>query len=142
MTHFGAFILAVAMAGGVLTQESKDNPGAVALQGTWVLTTVNGQSAEGGPPLTLTFAGDKYHQTVGGDVNERGTFKIDSSKTPMAIDLTIVEGDDAGKTQLGILQVTGETLQVAFDTPGRGQRPTDFTIKEGVLVASARKTKP
>jgi hypothetical protein len=60
----------------------------------------------------------------------------------MTIDLTIVEGDDAGKTQLGIIEVTGDTFQAALDTPGAGQRPTDFSIKEGVIVFSGKKAKP
>ena len=143
MTHFGILTMAILLATGpLLTQESKDTGGAT-LQGTWVMTTLNGQSApEAGPQLTLTFAGDKYHQAVGGDVNERGTFRVDSSKKPMTIDLTIVEGDDAGKTQLGIIEVTGDTLRASLDRPGAGQRPTDFNLTEGVLVFAAKKTKP
>jgi uncharacterized protein (TIGR03067 family) len=143
MTHLGLFMMALALASSVVTQESKDNAGVAALQGTWLITTINGQStAEGSPPLTLTFAGGKYHQAVGGDVNERGTFRIDPLKKPMTIDLTIIEGDDAGKTQLGIIEVMGDTFQASLDTPGAGQRPTDFTIREGVLVFSGKKTNP
>ena len=143
MTHLGLFMMAIALASSVVTQESKVNAGVAALQGTWLITTFNGQSAtEGSPPLTLTFAGDKYHQAVGGDVNERGTFRIDPSKKPMTIDLTIIEGDDAGKTQLGIIEVIGDTFQASLDTPGGGQRPTDFTVREGVLVFSGKKTNP
>lgn len=140
MTRFAVFVLAIALGGSVLTQEAKD-AGATALQGTWLITTLNGQSApEGGPQLTLTFAGDKYHQTLGGDVNERGTFKLDTSKKPMTIDLTIVEGDDAGKTQLGIIEVTGDTFRASLDTPGAAQRPADFNLKDGVLVFSGKKS--
>ena len=141
MTRFAILALAIALGGGVLTQQEAKDAGATALQGTWLITTLNGQSApEGGPQLTLTFAGDKYHQTVGGDVNERGTFKLDTSKTPMTIDLTIVEGDDAGKTQLGIIEVTGDTFRASLDTPGAAQRPTDFNLKDGVLVFSGKKS--
>lgn len=112
-----------------------------ALQGTWVLTSINGQEAppSGAPELSITFTGDKYHQTLGGEINERGSYKIDSSKKPMTIELTITEGQDAGKTQLGVFEVTADTLRAHFDTPGANQRPTDFTAKEGSLLFVAKK---
>jgi uncharacterized protein (TIGR03067 family) len=111
-----------------------------ALQGTWVVTSMNGQDAPAGAPeLSITFTGDKYHQALGGDVNERGSYKIDTSKKPMTIELTITEGQDAGKTQLGVFEVTADTLRANLDTPGANQRPSDFTAKEGSLLFVAKK---
>ena len=84
-----------------------------------MITSINGQTApQGSPEMTLTFTGDTYHQTLGGEVNERGTIKLDASKKPMTIDLIITEGPDAGKTQLGIFEVTGDTVRASLDTPG------------------------
>src|SRR5262245_1534265 len=81
-------LAAIVFATGVLAQQSKEPTGAAALQGTWQVTSINGESApDGTPPLTLTFTGDKYQQALGGEVNERGTMKIDGSKKPMTIDL-------------------------------------------------------
>ena len=112
------------------------------LQGTWVITSINGQATpEGSPEMTLTFTGDKYHQTLGGEVNERGTIKLDKSKKPMMIDLIIAEGDDAGKTQLGIIEVSGDTVRANLDTPGLQQRPPDFTIKEGFVMFVGRRSR-
>ena len=143
MTQFGMFIAAIALTTGFLTQGAKGTTGAAALQGTWVISSLNGQSApEGSPELKLTFAGDKYHQTLGTEVNERGTFKVDASKQPMTIDLIITEGQDAGKTQLGVFEVTGDTLRASLDTPGAAQRPADFTSKDGVLSFVGKKSKP
>jgi len=142
MTHLSLFVAAIAMATGVLTQGSKDTAGGAALQGTWTLVTLNGQPApEGAPELTLTFSGDTYNQALAGVVNERGTIKVDASKKPMTIDLGIAEGDDAGKTQLGIIEVTGDTLRACFAAPGAAGRPTDFTVKEGVIVFVGKKAK-
>jgi uncharacterized protein (TIGR03067 family) len=94
------------------------------LQGTWILTSINGQTAPtGAPEVSLTFAGDTYHQTIGGEVNERGTIKLDPTKKPVAIDLLITEGSAAGKTQLGIVEVTDGTIRCSLDTPGAAQRP-------------------
>ena len=142
MTYFSMFIAGIALAAGVLAQDSKDTKGAAALQGTWVITSINGQTApEGSPEMTLTFAGDKYHQTLGGEVNERGTIKLDASKKPMTIDLIITEGSDAGKMQLGIIEVTGDTVRANLDTPGINQRPTDFTVKEGFVMFEGKRKK-
>lgn len=59
----------------------------------------------------MTFKGNTYHQPYGGKVNERGTFKIDTAKKPMTMDLTITEGSDAGKAQPGIFEVSGDILR-------------------------------
>jgi uncharacterized protein (TIGR03067 family) len=143
MTHFSMVIAGVALAASVFAQAPKKTTGAAALQGTWVITSLNGQPApEGSPEMTLTFTGDKYHQTVGGEVNERGTIKVDASKKPMTIDLIIAEGQDAGKTQLGLFEVTGDTLRANLDTPGAKQRPADFTVKEGSIMFTGKKKKP
>jgi uncharacterized protein (TIGR03067 family) len=142
MTRFGIVIALIGLSTGVLAQGSKGRDGTAALQGTWAVTSLNGQAIpDGAPELTLTFSGNKYHQTLAGQVNERGTFKVDASKKPMTIDLAITEGDDAGKTQLGIIEVTGDTMRCNLDTPGAGQRPADFTVKNGVMFAG-KKQKP
>lgn len=142
MTQLGMLIMGFALATGVFAQESKQATGAAALQGTWVITSLGGQTmTDGAPELKLTFTGDTYHQTLGGEVNERGTIKIDASKKPMTIDLMITEGSDAGKTQLGVIEVTGDTMRASLDTPGAGQRPTDFTVKDGVIVFAGKRSK-
>ena len=91
--------------------------------------------------MSLTFTGDKYHQTLGAEVNERGTIKVDASKKPMMIDLIITEGQDAGKTQLGVFEVTGGEIRANLNTPGTTLRPPDFTIKEGFIMFVGKKKK-
>ena len=143
MTHFSMLFAGIALAAALAGQDPKPGTGAAALQGTWIITSVNGQTApEGSPQMTLTFAGDKYHQTVGSEVTERGTIKVDASKKPMTIDLMIAEGSDAGKTQLGVIELSGDTLRANLDTPGARQRPSDFTVKEGFVMFEGKKKKP
>lgn len=138
----GALIAGIAFATSVLAQESTPT-NAAALQGTWVITSLNGDSMPmGAPELTLTFTGDAYHQAVGGDVNERGRIKVDASKKPMTIDFVITEGDDAGKAQLGVIEVSGDTMRASLDIPGAGRRPTDFTVKDSVIAMAGKKRKP
>jgi len=147
MTHICMIIAGFALAVGAAAQqpkapEPKAPAGAAVLQGTWVITSINGQSApEGSPEMTLTFTGDKYQQAVGGAVNERGRIKIDASKKPMAIDLIIAKGSDAGKTQLGIIEVTGDAIRANLDIPGSQQRPADFNMKEGSIMFLGKKKK-
>ena len=144
MTQLCMVVVALAVSTGVYAQAGAKGAAAAkaaaaALQGTWILTTVNGEPLS--EELALTIAGDKYHQTVGGAVNERGTIKIDTTKKPMTIDLVIAEGSDAGKTQLGIIEVTGDTIRGNLDRPGAAQRPTDFNIKDGAIMFVGKKKK-
>jgi len=141
MTYTSTILMALAVATGIFAQQGKEATGAAALQGTWTIESINGQSAqEGTPPMTLSFDGDKYSQAIGTDVNERGAFKLDASKKPTPIDLTIMEGGDAGKTQLGIVEVEGDKLRICFAMAGGTERPGDFIVKDGFLmVLGARK---
>ena len=141
MTYLSTLIVGIALAASTAAQDPKAAKGTAALQGTWVIASINGQAApEGAPPMTLTFAGDKYTQEVGGQVDERGTFKVNASAKPMTIDLSIVEGADAGKTQLGIFEVSGDTLRAHLDTPGTQQRPTDLTARAGSILFVAKRS--
>jgi len=108
------------------------------MQGTWVLTTQDGQplSPNG---LTITITGDKYAQAEGGTVNERGTMKLDATKKPMWLDLTITEGNDAGKHQVGLIEVTGGTMKGVFAPAGSTTRPTSLTPAQGVISFAGKK---
>lgn len=140
MMRFALALFAIALAAPLSAQKAAAP--AAALQGTWIFQSINGQApGETAPEMTLTFKGSDYHQTVGGKVNERGTFKVDASKKPMTIDLTIVEGDDAGKSQPGIFEVSGDTLRANFAFAGGTTRPTDMKQAEGFLLLVAKKKK-
>ena len=146
MKHLAMVAMLLTLTAGALAQGAKPaDPNAAALaslQGKWVIASLNGQSVgEGGMEVSLTFTGDKYAQTMNGEVNERGSIKLDASKKPMTIDLMITEGDDAGKTQLGVIEVTGDKLTANFDIPGAGQRPPDLSPREGSLLFMATKAK-
>ena len=127
-----------------VSASAQNPPAAVArelvpLQGTWVLTSPDGQGMMPGGELALVITGNAYAQTVNGEVNERGTIKLDPTKKPMALDLMIAEGNDAGKTQLGLIEVSGDTMKGALNTPGDSVRPSDFSPKEGVIMFVGKK---
>lgn len=68
--------------------------------------------------------------TVGGQMFMKAKFVVDPSKKPKTIDYTMTGGPTAGKTQLGIYELDGDTVKFCFSAPGK-DRPTDFTTKEG-----------
>jgi uncharacterized protein (TIGR03067 family) len=148
-----AALIVIALPAGLGAQATKPAPPkpaankpstgkpAAALQGTWIITTVNGQPA-GPPELTLTFKGDTYEQALDGKVNERGTIKLDTSKKPMTVDFAITEGSDTGKGQLGIIEVTADTLRASFDQPNAGKRPADFEVRAGEIAVVGKRKKP
>jgi len=113
---------------------------ATALQGTWNVTLFNGEPAPEGA-IALQFEGNKYAVIISGGVDETGTFKLDATKTPWTFDLTILEGSDAGKLQLGILEMKGDAIHGLLAMPGGATRPANFDSADGAIgfVAAKRK---
>jgi uncharacterized protein (TIGR03067 family) len=105
------------------------------VQGAWTMTMANGQDLAGsGQDVLVTITDDKYVQTVNGQVVEKGSFKIDETKKPFALDILIVEGDEAGQKQLAIfeLDAAGKTMKVAISQAGAPVRPSGFAVAEGI----------
>jgi uncharacterized protein (TIGR03067 family) len=101
------------------------------LQGNWAVATFNGQDVPSEARSFLVFNGDKYEQWNNGSVDERGTIKIDPKTKPMSIDLIITEGNDAGKTQPGVYELTDSTtLSIGLAVPGNTTRPSAIANAE------------
>jgi len=103
-------------------------------QGTWTF-----ESSEAGgkalpaaqlKELVLTFEGDKHTVKKGNEVIQVGTQKLDPSKSPKTIDVTMTEGPSKGAVMLGIYEFNGDTLKVCFDSGGK-KRPTEFNSPPG-----------
>jgi len=87
------------------------------IQGSWQAVSLNGQNLPNGMEMTLSFSGDKYENWVNGALDERGTVK----------------------TQLGLVEVNGDSLILSFATPGNPTRPK--TPSDAELYAVLRKKK-
>ena len=110
------------------------------LQGNWAITSFNGQDVPSEAQAFLVFNGDKYEQWNNGSVDERGTIRIDPKTKPMSIDLIITEGNDAGKTQPGVYELTDSTtLSIGLAVPGTTTRPS--AIANAELQVWLRKAK-
>src|SRR5262249_17685760 len=116
-------ISSVASGGGAKTDEDK-------IQGKWV-AELEGKKAE------FDFTKDKWSLAFSsGDKKQlfKGTFKLNATKKPKEIDLTITDGDKPdfnGKTSLGIYSIDGDVLKWAGSEPGKTERPTEFPAKVG-----------
>src|ERR1051326_2806191 len=95
---------------------------AAKLQGAWTVLTVeqNGKPDPKGQGARIVFAGDTFTRTAGNQI-AKGTFKLDATAKPPAIDTTYTEGPEKGKTFQGIYSLEGDTLKLCYS-----QRPTEF----------------
>ena len=102
--------------------------------GTWTFESskVGGKELAAGElkGLILVFEGDKHTVKKGDEVIQVGTQKLDLSKSPKTIDVTVAEGLNKGAVMLGIYEFDGDTLKVCFDPQGT-KRPTAFKSPPG-----------
>ena len=105
------------------------------LTGNWAVTTFNGQTVPTDAQAFLVFKGDKYEQWNNGAVDERGTIKLNPKTKPLSVDLIITEGNDAGKTQPGVYELTApDTLSIGLAIPGSETRPSAIAQAELQVV--------
>jgi uncharacterized protein (TIGR03067 family) len=104
------------------------------LEGTWAL--VSGQDqGKPVPPEKLEGNLVVFSKTtiVANDKDNKKVFvmsyKLNPAQKPRAIDMTISEGPQKGKSAKGIYKLEGDTLQLAYSIGG--DRPTSFTTKKG-----------
>jgi hypothetical protein len=50
------------------------------------------------------------------------------------MDLIITEGDDAGKTQLGLIEVAEDTMKGALNVPGGADRPIGLAAGDAAIT--------
>lgn len=81
--------------------------------------------------LTLELSSGKY-VLRGAESPDEGTWTIDVSKKPYAMDIKGVEGPNKGKTFLCIFETEGDALKVCYDLAGK-KRPTKFDSPKKTL---------
>jgi uncharacterized protein (TIGR03067 family) len=150
-------VMTVFMAGLLLSivpaaEEKKDDTkkDQEALQGTWKAVSSEQGGKEQGDEAkehTLTFEKDTFTVKRGDQVQVKGTFKLDPSKKPKAIDMTVTESrrdEHKGKEMHGIYEMTKDGLKWCTSMPGDTDRPKEFSTKEGTrdLCVTLKKDKP
>jgi uncharacterized protein (TIGR03067 family) len=123
--------LAILLAGGIaIGGDAKDDM--AKLKGTWVHEG-DGKKHElkfGKGTFTVTFSSSDKKGHV------KGKFKIDASKKPKHMDLTITDVDGVpdefkGKTSHAIYAIDGDSLKWCANKPGDDGRASEFPDKEG-----------
>jgi uncharacterized protein (TIGR03067 family) len=120
-------LLAVVFASAGVVAGGDDKGDLKQLAGIW--SVVSARKAGKDAPeneiknIRLVFSEDKITIKVGEKPVE-GSFKIDPSKKPRQIDITLK--DETGK---GIYQFKGDTLEICLSIPGQA-RPTEFKAPE------------
>jgi len=89
-----------------------------------------------------TFTDDTFIVTLAdGSIVIKGTFKLDPTREPKAIDWTDTFGVDAGKTFLAIYSLEGD--QLVFCAADEGQeRPTEFRTRLGQVLRVCQRETP
>ena len=102
------------------------------MQGDWMVLslTVNGMKYpdEEAQSLFRTVEGNSYQVARFSKAVGKGTFQLDPSAMPKAIDSS--PAADPSKPILGIYEFDGDTLKICNAPPGR-PRPSDFEAKAG-----------
>jgi uncharacterized protein (TIGR03067 family) len=129
----------VAILGSVADGGDKTAP---KIEGTWQVTSItfpDGKKVSGDKLAeakgTYVFKNGKFKATIDGKEVSSGTFKVDATQKPAAIDLTY--GD---KTHLGIFMIDGDTLTLAEGNAGK-QRPKAFESGPDLLLTVLKRAK-
>ncbi len=114
------------------------------LNGVWVATGAESGGtklpAEDIKDIRLTI-NDGTYTIRGKDDEQKGTFKIDPTKKPMTIDITLETGANKGKTQLAIYDLQLGVLKLCGGDADKKERPTTFDTKNkpGVTLVTFKK---
>lgn len=118
------------LAGGLLLLSSRLAALDLAdLAGTWVhqRLEVGGNAVEDDnvASMQMEIQGSKYTFRMG-DTVAKGTLKLDTTKSPAWLDISEVDGPNAGRTLAGVAEVTPEGWRLALDIQG-GSRPSSVS---------------
>jgi uncharacterized protein (TIGR03067 family) len=131
MNKFFATFVCLALASLTGVAQSGDKSGAK-LDGKWIEI---GGTADGNKlpdelisqrKFVFVFKNGKYTFAKGGKVFEAGTYKVDTTKTPVAIDLLDNEGFEKTGEKLGVLKLDGDTLTLSFNIFNAKKRPENL----------------
>ena len=122
--------VATLVVAGACAAEKENNANiASRMSGTWscVAATINGKPLADSTvkKLHLTMSDTRYKTERNDEVLFDSTYRLDTAKTPMHINMVGTEGDLAGKEAQGIIAMEGDTLKICYTMPGK-PRPDSF----------------
>ena len=133
IVRLGIVVLAAGLLAAAPDDSDKVKKDVAALKGKWALTgmTINGRAYPENllKSIGATFDAKTYAQTQNGKALEEGEFVIDPEKSPKALDFKITKGPDAGKTQLAVYEIDGDSLTFCVTEAGSKKRPEALEAK-------------
>lgn len=97
------------------------------LQDGWIITEIGGEAMDrNAAPISVLFLESEYFIKRDTDTLEAGTYTLTPQGDGTWIDFRIREGENAGKTQLGLVKIEGRELYWCMGEAGSGYRPTYF----------------
>jgi uncharacterized protein (TIGR03067 family) len=145
--------LAAALMLAAAPREAQDQADKAQLQGTWRLAAVeidkkpiDMQSLKDDKGVmvgTLAIKGDAYSFRLGKDRLEI-VYKLIPDAKPKAIDLTVTEGPQKGKTYRAIYRLEGDTYTVCRHVEPEKERPTEFATRpdSGLMLVVWKRDQP
>jgi uncharacterized protein (TIGR03067 family) len=136
MFGVGAMVLALAVTSGAIAQQKQSrSPARHKLPNGTELWKLVGHAHDGKKATaavrSVGVAYDGNNFTLAhGRSHTIGRYKLDPSKSPMQIDMTITSGSDKGASIKGIYEVKGDKLIACYAPPGKA-RPTAFSSRPG-----------
>lgn len=119
-----------------LEQQADADKGGLELQGEWLAVEFRTSGTSAPAHLLenarLEIKADHITWYSGkGDSNRKSTFKLDPSKSPKQIDITILDAPNQSKTALGIYELQKGRLRICHALTK--DRPKDFKTERGEL---------
>jgi uncharacterized protein (TIGR03067 family) len=115
------------------------------LAGTWQVVPLEGSEGNkdaqaAAKKMKITIDGDKYTVFSEGKVTQEGTLRIDPSKTPKTLDMTVTKGGGKGRVVECIYQLDKDTLRLCTALTGKG-RPDKFASTPDSAVTKLTREK-
>jgi uncharacterized protein (TIGR03067 family) len=103
---------------------------AAKLVGKWTIASgeKNGEKVAEDNLKKIKIEIDKEKLTLNGDMEFVFSYKLDTSKKPVGISMTITKGMGEGTTTEGIIEVDGDTIKLCYAMPNE-KAPKEFTGK-------------
>lgn len=115
------------------------------LAGTWLGTAAeeSGEKVQRAGDLKVVFSNMELTFTDGKKTVMKGTFTVDTTGKPKAIDLKIASGQFEGQTVKGVYDLDGDVLKICFALPGLGRpKAVATTPGDGAVFLACQRQKP
>jgi uncharacterized protein (TIGR03067 family) len=131
--------MAIYLCGVASVSMADDNADALKkLNGEWAVVSmeVAGTKRPEAAAKAIKLVNKDGEYTVTAESPDKGTFTVDTSKTPKTMTIKGVDGPNKGKTFLCIYELSGDEMKICYDLTGK-EHPKEFKTEAGKLLMLA-----